>query len=96
MSRDRSSPIPNLNNNLGTYQYIIAILGKVIFKNPRDISMASNLVHLLHYLSDLMSVDKHTLAIFYTSFAFVGVLGLIWYTSRETEEEKVAERRRMR
>lgn len=57
--------------------------------------MASNLVHLLHYFSDLMSVDKHTLAIFYTGFAFVGVLGLIWYTSRETEEEKAAERRRM-
>jgi hypothetical protein len=42
-----------------------------------------------------MSVDKHTLAIFYTSFAFVGVLGLIWYTSRETEEEKAAEKKRM-
>lgn len=57
--------------------------------------MASNLVHLLHYLSDTLSVDKHTLAIFYTGFAFLGVLGLIWYTSRETEEEKERERKRI-
>jgi hypothetical protein len=59
------------------------------------LKMASNLVHLLHYISDLLSVDKHTLAIFYTGFAFVGVLALIWYTSQETEEEKERERKRI-
>ena len=57
--------------------------------------MGSNIHHLLLYFSDLLNVDRHTLAIFWTGFAFIGVLGLIWYTSRETEEEKAMERRRM-
>ena len=55
--------------------------------------MASNLVYVLHAVSDRLGTDRNTLAIIWTLFVIVGVGILLTVVSRETEEEKRMKRR---